>query len=125
MKVFFAVILGLFLSQSQASPKEEVSGGRILCSMTSPKTVGFELVKVGAKDRVYQGEFEMGDLKFEGAYTSKTADLELKVSKMDADWVVVEEMLSMETKLYSGNFLRLKTKAVDRQLEMFCYFVAQ
>ena len=124
MKLIIVAVFSMFLNNAFALSEANVSSGTLICSVTSPKTLGFELIKVGAKDRVYTGSFDIEDLKFEGSYQSKTADLDLTISAMDDDGVVVEEVFFTKTNLFSQNFLHIKTKQADRKIELYCYFTA-
>jgi hypothetical protein len=117
------VLLNIF--SAQAVNEGEVQPGIVLCSITSPKTTGFELVKVGKKDRAYTGSFIVEDLKFDGKYSSRTADLELKVSQLDDDEVAVADIFSINMDLHAGKHFNAKINTTQKVIDLYCYFIAQ
>lgn len=124
MKTFLVALSMALSTAAWAAPVSKVKSGVVICSMTSPQITGFELIKVRAKDRDYAGQNEIGNFRFDAAYRSKDGSFNLKVGLLNEDGEVEEEVFSMRSDLFSGSFLRAKTKLEDQTLEFYCYFVA-
>ncbi len=127
MNLFVISLVQLLMlsAHAQSKAKVEVNPGIILCSITQPSTLGFQLIRVGSKDRVYKGSFDIDSYKFEGEYLSKTGDLDLKISVMDDDYVVTEDIFFLKANLYSSQFLHFRLKQDTKPVEIYCYFIAQ
>ncbi len=116
----------LFIGFAQADDTSAVfPGGMVMCSATTPKPLGFDLVKVRHKDRDYRGTFDLDNLRFTGKYRSSHSAFTLNINTLDDDGEVASEVLVIETRLRSGEFLHSKVKSADKDIEFYCYFLPE
>jgi hypothetical protein len=123
MKLLMFILASCFSVSAMA---DNIKSGVVICSQNAKSLSGFELVKVRSKDRAYAGSFAVDGLNFSGTYWSKYEALNITVRALDEDGQLGQVILTIESKLSSGDFLRVKSKLPDGSgdLDMYCHFVS-
>ena len=99
------------------------TSGRVICSLKSPQTTGFEVIKTHAKPKDYLGSYVVNNLRISGSYWTPQNLLKLSVASIDENGEDVQEILFTETKLNSGETWHSKTQHGDLTLDMYCYYI--
>lgn len=126
MKSLLLVAVALFgfsTLASEEAPKTNRSPGRVICSTVSPRTTGFEVLKVRTKAKDYTGSFVVDNLRISGSYWLPQNLLKISVVTMDEEGEDIQEILFSESKLLPGSIWHSKTKHGDVTLDMYCHFL--
>lgn len=121
MKLYSLLLVSLFTFASGVFA-DEIRDGRVMCSLTSPSTFGFDLVKVRKSDRDYSGSYELNDIKFSGTYRSASATFSLEVTALNEEGEPIEQLLQIDSKLRVTENLHVKFKRDESNIELYCYF---
>ena len=122
MKLYTLILFSLFISTS-AVLADEIKGGRVMCSITSPTTMGFDLIKVKKTDRDWSGTYELNDLRFSGTYRSTSSAFTLDVITLNEDGEPTEKLLQVDTKLRTTEHMHVKFKRDQSNIELYCYYL--
>jgi len=126
MKQLFWIAAAFLTFGAHAAPTTK---GRVVCSISQPRLVGFELTKYSMKDKTYRGEFVNLDYVVAGQYQPVERRLDIEVSSIDEDGEALSKFFSLSARLEYGKSLRLEflkpaTEASPKEqlIELYCNF---
>jgi hypothetical protein len=122
--LFTSVVLFsiLFFQVVKAESTTPAKSGQVLCSITSPKTIGFTLVPFYKRNKTYAGNYVVENLKFIGKINPTDGRLDLQVNSLDAEGEDLKSVFEVSVLLVPGEFFRFKI-IQEPTIEVFCYLM--